>query len=318
MAYLFSVLFQGELTTEASVGEAQRREVERQAFPSVPPRDAASRESFRAYKIAPLEGGQLMLATSAGGGRDPFGREVLRATGCVLDASQLTGALRDLCAAWRVLGEIDLAEGFEGLWNRVNGKSLATAPGAFEFFQGALERGASFHARLAEVFNDNKVDLYLGSGEPLELIRPALGLLPLSRLRRLQLVLGGELSEYREAAVGLAEKAPPGLVHPDKGVVGKFLYRRSGDPASVDFENRQVYGAMSDGPLGLVEAITDPRPWPDGLTGLARYQVLLQCIDASRKGRGAPTPFDIRPDLAELRQSIQDLERLSKELVGWR
>lgn len=316
MGYLFSAIFQGELTTEASLDSARQREIARHAFPSTPPRDAAAQQGFRAHKIAPLEGGEILLSTSTGGARDDFGRSVLQAKGCVLDASQLTGALRDLVAAWQVLEKVDLAEGFEGFWKRAHQVSFSTSPDAFQKIQAPLANHGPFHARLAEVLNDDRVDLYLGSIGGLELIRPALALLPLARIRRLHLVLGGELSEYRESVVGLAETAPSGLDHPKRGVLDNLLKRR-GD-ISVDFANHEVYGAISDGPLGLAQAIVDPQPWPDGLLDLPRYQVLLQCIDAEQKGRGAPTPFDFRPDLAELRQSIHDLEDLSKELAQWR
>ncbi len=326
MAYLFTLDFQGKVAAGEPLNPAEEREVARAAFPSSPPREAPSREDFRAYKAAPLGDGRLLVSTAAGGGRDKFKRPVLRATGCVLGAPELTGPMRDLAAVWEALGDFDAGAGLDALAARVAESSIHTAPEAFNLFHANLERHGAFYAKVAGALHDEEVDLYLGDSSdggatrPLDLIRPALGLLPRSRLERLHLALGGERSDYREPVLGLATAAPPGLPEEKKGLLSRLLNRQKDDPepVSVDFEYNVVHGASGEGPRALAEAIADPTPWPDGLTGLARYKTLLKCIDASDLDGSAMTPFDLRPELAELRDAVHGLENLSRELARWR
>lgn len=322
MGYLFSLTFQGRTTATASLSAAEERELENQAFPSMPPRDAAARSDYRAFKTAPLDGGRLLITTAAAGERDKFNRPVLTARGCVLEAAELRGALRDLGAVWEALAELDAPEDFASFVSRVERRSICTAPNAFRLFQSSLRRASAFHAKVAGALKQNQVDLYLGTqhscAEAPDLIRPALGLLPLVRLQCLHLVLGSERSEYREGVLGLAEDVPPSLASDSKRLLGGLFGGRSGPPVAVDLVGREVYGSRAAGPRWLAEAIADPGPWPDGSTDLGRYQMLLECLDTPQLGGRAPTPFELRPKLEELRRTIGRIESLTTEIARWR
>ena len=322
MGYLFSLTFQGQTAATASLTTAEERELESQAFPSMPPRDAAARSDYRAFKTAPLHGGRLLVTTASPGERDNFNRPVLTARGCVLEAAELRGALRDLGAVWEALADFDASEEFSSFLSRVERRSICTAPNAFRLFQSSLRRASTFHARVAGALKQSKVDLYLGTqhscAEAPDLIRPALGLLPLSRLSRLHLVLGAERSEYREGVLGLAEDAPPDLASDSKRLLGGLFGGRSGPPVSVDLVGREVYGSRAAGPRWLAETIADEEPWPDGSADLGRYQMLLECLDTPELGGGAPTPFELRPKLDEMRRTIGRIESLSAEIARWR
>ncbi len=318
MATLVTLLFQGEVEAAEPLAATEEREIVHAAFPLSPARDATTRPDFRAWKIVPLSSGRLLLTTVVNRGeQDEYGRPVLRANGCVLAPAEMAGGLRDPAAIWEALESLELGRGFEAFAGRAEALSIHSAPEAFALFQAELERAGAFHARAAAVLCEETADLYLGdAGRALDLLRPALGLLPLGRLRRLHLAIGAEDTGHREPILGLAGMAPESWR--EGGLLsGLFGRKKEGQSAAAaDFETQEAFGIRGNGPEALVQAIAD-RPWPAGLDGHDRYRVLLECLDASQDG-ATRSLFDAVPELDELRQTLRHIERLSKDLARWR
>ena len=318
MGTLFTLQFQGEVTTEGPLSSSEEREIVRSAFLISPPRDASTREGFRAWKMAPLSSGRALLATIASTGEsDSYGRPILRATGCLLEREERTGALRDPVATFESLVDAETEGGFPHLEQQVAERSIHTSPEAFSRFREELSVAGEFHARLAATLLEETADLYFGIWDRSpDWLRPALGLLPLARLHGLHLAIGGELGDYREPILGLAGAAPESWR--GGGMLSNLFGRKKEDrsAAAADVETREVFDVRSEGPRALARAIADPEPWPGGLGDADRYRVLLRCLDASGEG-GARSPFDEVPELAQLRHAIQRLEALAKELGRW-
>ncbi len=316
MTTLFTLTFQGELTAAGPVSPEEARDAARSAFPMSPPRDAAVKPGFRAFKMAPLDSGRVLLSTVENrGDRDGYDRPVLRATGCLVEAAEMSGALRDPTAVWEALADGEIEGGGAALERRAAALSIHAAPEAFALFRAELERSGGFYARIVAVLSEPTVDLYLEDPAwALERLRPVFGLLPLARLTGLDLAIGGERSEPRERVLGLAEVAPEDLGE-GRGLLSRLVGRnREPKPAAVDFRVGEVYGGRSGGPQALAATIADPRPWPGGLAGLERYRVLLRCLDAREAEDRSLTPFDLVPELAEARRAVHRVEALSKEL----
>ncbi len=329
MATLITLLFQGEVETGggAPLSSDEAREVVHAAFPMSPPRDATARDDFRAFKMVPLTSGRLLLSTVVNRGEnDEYGRPVLRANGCLLAPSEMTGALRDPTAIWAALGhpggghtEHGPGTDEEAFNRRVEASSIHSSPEAFALFSAELERAGTFHARAAAVLGEESADLYLGDVDrALDLLRPTFGLLSLARLERLHLAIGADPTGDREPVLGLAGGAPASLPparlrrHGIGGLLGGLFGGKNDDQiAAADFETQETFGTHDEGPVALAEAIADPSPWPLGLAGRDRYRVLLQCADAGT------TPFDLVPELDDLRRSVQRLEQLSEALGRW-
>ncbi len=314
MATLITLLFQGEVEVEAGqpLPATEEREVVHSAFPMTPPRDATTRRDFRAWKVVPLTSGRVLLSSVVNGGdEDDYGRPVLRAGGCLLAPGEMTGALRDPAAIWRALEGHPIAD-LDAFTRAVEAMSIHSSAEAFARFSADLERDGAFHAQAAAVLCEETADLYLGDvAGALDMLRPALGLLPVARLARLHLAIGADDSDAREPILGLPGLAPESW----RGGLLSGLFGRKKDDhsdAAADFETREVFGTRDDGPAALAEAIADRRPWPLGLDGLDRYRTLLECLDAGT------TPFDAVPELEELRRAVQRLETLSKSLRRWR
>lgn len=315
MTTLFTLTFQGELTAAGPLVPEEAREAARSAFPMSPPRDAAVRRDFRAFKIAPLQSGRVLLsAVESRGDRDGYDRPVLRANGCLLEAAEMSGALRDPTAVWQALS--DGAEGGAELFERrVEALSIHTAPEVFDRFRGELEQVGGFYARIAGVLGAETADLYLENAAwAVDRLRPVFGLLSLAQITRLHLAIGGEHSDPREPILGLAEAAPDDLGE-GRGMLAGLLSRgKEPKPPAVDFRAGKVYGSRSEGPQALAAAIADERPWPGGLSAIERYRVLLRCLDAPEAEGRALTPFDLVPELEEARRTVHRLEALAKEL----
>ncbi len=319
MATLISLVFQGEVAAAGDLAAEEEREAVHAAFPLSPPRDAAVRDGFRAWKIAPLASGRALVSTVTNRGDvDGYGRPVLRAAGCLLAAEEMAGAARDLTALWEALETCDPADGVEALEARVAALSIHSAPEAFALFEAEIERDGAFYARAAAALAGETADLYLGEVERgLDLLRPVLGLLPRRCLHGLHLAIGVEPADVREPILGLAGDAPDSWREGGRlgGLFGRRKEPRSA--AAVDFERQEVYGVRSEGPVALAEAIAGERPWPGGLEARERYRVLLQCLDAAEEGETL-TPFDVVPRLEELRRAVRRIEKLSAELARWR
>lgn len=317
MATLFTLTFQGQVEIQGAANGDEEQEISRQAFPLTLPRDAAVREGFRAWKVAPLTSGRLLVSVVANrGDKDSYGRPVLSARGTLLAEEELAGPARDLSAVWSVLEGERVVE-HATLLHQVELLSTQCAEEAFAQVQRELTQAGPFFARFAGALRDAKeVDLYLGHADQTpKLLQPAFALLPLSVLKGLHLAIGSEVSEYREPILGLAGSAPEAE---KKGFLGGLFKKDSQDGGVVvDFPRQEVREGETEGPQGLVRAIADPQPWPDGLHGIERYRVLLSRLDAADGGR-PKTLFETRPGLEELRQAIRRLEALDKELEQWR
>ncbi len=309
MTTLLTLLFQGDVAAEQPLAPTDEREVVHSAFPMTPPRDATTREDFRAWKIVPLTSGRLLLSTVANrGDEDDYGRPVLRANGCLLASGEMAGALRDPTAIWQALDVAGQPMELEAFMRRVEASSIHSSPEAFERFSTELGHDGAFHARAASVLGEETADLYFGDvAGALEMVQPTFGLLSRGRLERLHLSIGGEFSDAREPILGLPGGAPDDW----RGGLLSSLFGRKNDDmsaAAVDFETREIFGTRAEGPIALAEAIADPQPWPLGLDGSDRYRMLLDCLDAGK------TPFDVVPKLEELRQTIERIGKLSKSL----
>ncbi len=316
MPTLITLLFQGEVEDPSGatlVSADEAREVVHAAFPMSPPRDAATRQDFHAWKMVPLTSGRILLsAVFNGGEEDEYGRPVLRANGCLLAAGEMIGGLRDPTAIWEALAG-PLPGDFEVFASRVEASSIHSAPEAFALFRAELERAGAFHARAAAVLSEETADLYLGDVDrALDLLRPALGLLPAARLERLHLAIGAEDSDPREPVLGLAGGAPESWREGGGLLSGLFGRKQEGQSdAAADFESQEVFGTRAIGPSSLAAAIAEPDPWP-GLDNHDRYRVLLECADAGT------SPFDAVPELDRLRRTVERIEKLSKDLGKWR
>jgi hypothetical protein len=312
MTTLFTLTFQGEIEAGGRLQADAAREVARAAFPLSPPRDAAVRDGYRAFKMAPLQSGRVLLSVvSNRGDRDRYQRPVLAAVGCVLEAAAMAGATRDPVAVWEALEDCDIAAGADAFERRVAERSIHTATAAFERFRAVLERSGPFYARLAAAFGADAADLYVSSPAAApEQLRPAFGLLPRSRLCRLHLAVGGESADVREPILTLPGPAPES-VRKGRGLLSGLFGRGKEERTAVaaDLEDEEVYGSRSDGPRALAAAIADRRPWPVALPELDRYQVLLECLDDGR------SLFEALPELEELRRAVRRLEELSRELA---
>jgi hypothetical protein len=312
MTTLFTLTFQGEVEADGRLQGDEGREAARAAFPLSPPRDAAVRDGYRALKMAPLKSGRVLLsAVTNRGDRDTYQRPVLRAVGCILEPAEMEGAWRDPAAVWEALAEGEIDAGGAAFERRVVELSIHTAAAAFERFRDVLERSGAFYARLAAALEAETVDLYTGStAAAAELLQPAFGLLPRTRLSRLHLAIGGERADAREPILALAETAPES-VKKGRGLLSGLLGRRQEEQSAVavDFEDEEVYGSRSDGPKALAAAIADRRPWPVALPELDRYELLLECLDDGRP------LFEALPELDELRRAVHRLEDLSRELA---
>ena len=311
MTHLLTLTFQGEVRASGPLSSEDEREVARAAFPLAPPRDATVREGYRAYKMAPLASGRVLLsAISNRGDVDSYDRPVLRAIGCLLEAEELAGALRDPAAVWQVLADFEIDTGTGVFEQRVAELSIHVSQPAFEQFRARLGRSRLFYPQLAAALDAEAVDLYFGSaGDPPRQLQPVLGLLSRKQLSRLHLVIGGEPSELREPLLGLTESAPASA-RKGRGLLSGLFGKKDDQPAvAVDFESEDVFGSRAEGPVGLTDAIVDQQPWPVALPDLDRYQVMLECLDQGR------SLFEVLPELDELRQAIKRLEALSKELA---
>ena len=308
MTTCFTLTFQGTLESEGTVPESEAREISRHAFPLNLPRDAAVRDGFRSYKLAPLSSGRLLASVVANrGDRDSYDRPVLRAHGALLDSTDLEGPARDLCTVWDVLDQ--QPEGEAAFAQELQTRSIASSEQAFQAFSEDLARAPDFYAHLAEALGQETVDLYFGGEPTTRDLQVAMGLLPVSHLSRLHLVLGTEESEYREPLLGFSGAAPP---EEDKGFLGGLFGKgKDEEGVIVDLVGRQVRGLQAEGPRGLAQALATSEPWPNGTGGLERYNTLLRCLDSSL------TPFDAHPELARMRRAIEDLEELSEELSRW-
>ncbi len=322
MATLLTLVFQGEVTATETLGADEEREVVHTAFPLSPPRDATAHDNFRAYKIAPLTSGRTLISTiSNRGDVDDYDRPVLRAMACLMDRTELAGPARDLTAVWTALATSNLEQGYAGLAGQIADRSIHASPEAFALFQTELDRSAEFYARLAAVLIEDSADLYWGNlantpERVLDLWRPVFGLLPLSRLQQLHLAIGGEATDVREPLLGMPGAVPESW---REGGVLSSLFGRKKEPrseAAADLESQEVFGTRSKGPRALVDAIVDAEPWPTGSRDQERYRVLLSCLDSSSDGR-KQTPFDVMPELDELRRAIQRIEQLSSDLNRW-
>ncbi|MEM7585414.1 MAG: hypothetical protein AAF560_18640 [Acidobacteriota bacterium] len=318
MATLVTLVFQGEVATEGTLSTDEAREIVHGAFPLSPPRDATTDPGYRAFKTTPLSSGRLLVSTVLNRGDvDEYERPVLRANGYLLDRSELSGPARDLCAVWEALAECDPARGEAALEPHIAQRSIHTSPEAFATFRAELGRAVDFYARLTAVLIEESADLYFGDlRHALELLRPALGLLPAMRLAALNLAIGGEATDVREPILGLPGAAPESWR--EVGVLSS-LFGRKKEPrsaAAADLESQEIFSNRSPGPRAMAEAIVDPQPWPTQLNELERYRVLLRCIDSGQEGRDQ-TPFDIVPELDELRRAIQRIEDVAAEMARW-
>lgn len=321
MTALLSIRFQAEPQVYGRLQRDELSTLRREAFPRCPAPDAIGDPDWRSYKLVPLSTGRLALSVTMDcGDDDEFGRPVLRARACVLDRHSLCGAWRDPVAIWRALEELDPRAGQAGLAAAVESRSVLASDTAFERLAAAYDRHGRFYGKAAQALGQPEVNLYLPRGRAAATrLRPALLLLPLSRLAELHLATGSGSSGDREEILGLEGGAPSDPRPQRRGLLGGWLSRGAAPQPTVqvDMVEGAVRGVRGPGPLHLARLAAEPEPWP-GLSPRQRFSLLLACMDGPARGEADTSPFDRVPELAAMRRLVGEVEAVSAELVAWR
>ena len=313
MSALFSLSFQGEPEFLGAVGEAERRQVPLLAFPNRPSHEAIRSPGYRAFKVAPLSSGGLLLAAiSNRGARDRFGRPVLSCTGYIADPGRLSGSFRDIGAVLKALAEWTPSEGMAEFEHRVERLSVMTDPAAFERMFGYLRSHPRFVANAAAALTRRESDLYFRRGESdLDELSTVLAILPLKYIKRLCLATGSVDGEGREPALGLIESSSPNSLA--GGLLRRIgrLWRRGPNRPRVRFSSKTVEG-IGESPLTpVVDAVLDPFDWP-GTDPQKRFGILLDCLNARGPGGKMKTPFESVRELEQMRRTVRRLEEFTR------
>ena len=180
MTTLFTLTFQGERHRRRPPLRARRRGKRHAGLPDVAAagRGAPARLPRLQGRRPSRAAGCCSRRSRTGATSDGYDRPVLRATGCLLEAAEASGALRDPTAVWEALGDGDVAAGADAFERRVAALSIHTAPEAFALFRAELEHAGAFYARIADLLSEEPVDLYLedaglGPGTPAAGLRAA-------------------------------------------------------------------------------------------------------------------------------------------------
>jgi hypothetical protein len=315
---LLTLTFQGEPTVSGALDGEELRECQREAFPRSPRRDAATNADYRSFKLAPLRSGRLLLSTVCNRSEtDVHGRAALRAMGCVIDRDAASGPARDLTAVWSSLTSWTPAISMDEFMTAVTKTSALENDQLFTDLHERFTADAPFYAAAASALTKRQVNLLLSPGEDVvHLLRPVLLLLPASRLFRLELATGSVDSDTREATLGFIGSNNNHGEESSGGLLGNLLRRRQGGAASIDFRAKLVTGA-DEGPIDLVSAVIDTAAWGH-IPPRERFRLLLRTLDSQWVGGRQLTPFDLAPELDEMRRTVQRIEGLSKKLEGWR
>ncbi len=320
MITVATMTFQGEPTASGPLGSDERRELRRAAFPLSPPRDATRRDGYRALKCAPLSSGRFSVSVSANTGeQDEHGRPVLRAVTALIEPGDMRGALRDVVALWCALTRWTSETDAQELGARAAAYSPVEDPARFADLRAELARSPRLHAALSWGLGaDHPLDVYLGDRGAVDALAPALLFLPLERLLRLELCVGGVLSHRRERCLALPG-APPA---DDASLLPRLvdLVLRSARPGRrplVAFGDGEVTGLTGAGPRRLVEELARERGWPGGVDSHDRLRLMLEVIDApARLGRPVSL-FDVSPELRSILSTIRAVEGVDEEATRW-
>lgn len=311
---LYTLTFQGEPTADGVIPAADLPTVLRASFPRLPPRDATMDREYRSFTVTPLESRRLLVATGMNRGDvDRMGRPVLRANGCILEVRGLRGALRDLVALWTALEGWVPGESMKDFLGAVCDASPVTSPERYAVLVDSLRRDPSQVAAVASVVASPRGVLHVGRSPLPDAVHAGLLLLPLGRLATLQMAMNADFDEMSEAHVVTRASAPAAQPPPPVGLLGRFLPGRGAPPPPPSAVHVELGRVVNSAPAStaLVEAIVDPRPW-GGLGDMARLGVLLDVADAPEVRGAATTPFDLVPELAELRRVVRAIEALGR------
>lgn len=309
---LYTLTFQGEPTADGAISSADLPTVLRASFPRLPPRDATMDREYRSFTVAPLEGRRLLVATGMNRGDvDRMGRPVLRANGCILEVRKSRGALRDLCALWTALEGWIPGESMKDFLGAVCDASPVTSVDRFAVLLDSLRRDPGQVAAVSAAVTAPRAVLHVGRGPLLDAVHAGLLLLPLGRLATLHMAMNADHDEMAEPHVVTRGPAPAPTPPAPSGILGRFLPGRAQPPAPASVVHVELSRPPEPAPSGraLVDAIVDPRPWP-GLGDTARLGVLLDVLDSPEVSGVARTPFDLVPELAELRRVVRSIEAL--------
>ena len=314
---LLTLTFQGDPDVLGALDADDRREAQREAFPRSPRRDAQTDQAYRACKIAPLRSGRLLFSVVQNRGeKDAHGRPALRATACVLDREGLAGPSRDPAAVLRALEQLPSAESVDTFVSRVRSLSAWENDAAFDALSQELTIDGPFHARVAASLTRPSAQLSWEGSDDVGALRPALSLLPLARLLRLELATGSDDSDTREAVLG--NRGALEGAGEERGRLGAILGRwRPARSASVDFRQRPPIPTEDSGPVDLVQAIIASSPWP-GFTARERFRLLMASLDSTGADGKRRDPFELSGELNALRTTVRQIEALTERLEGWR
>ena len=328
----FSTDFQGQPSLDGPLDEACLDQLRREAFPLAPPFDPSvvgtADSPWRSYKLAPLPGQRLLVSVASERGRtDAMGRPVSSATGCVLSMDDLDGPLRDIGSLWRALDHLssETPPSEAALLEAVNQASPLCSDAAFAELAGRYaQRGAFYATAAAAVACASPVDVVLPmDASARRHLLPVMLLVPLDHLMRLHLATGSQASDHRERVLGVdrAPARPRAEPSQKSGLLGG-LFSRSPPPEPVqvsplvDFRHSRVTdGPPGEGPLWLARLGAQESDWP-GLSARERFGLLLRTGDARALGAGQSSLFS-RPELAQLRRLVQEVEQAEAGLKRW-
>jgi len=305
MPVFASLTFQGEPELSARLSAEHHSELRHEAFPRSPPRGATADPGYQAFKLHPMADGHLLISSVRNAGdRDRLGRPVLRAQALLLQPEELAGDLRDIGATWRaLLGARDL----EGFAEALATRSALTDQVAFQRMIDRMAGEPEPIAALAAQLGLGALDLHLDPGADVPAtLGPALLLVPVPRLCRIQLCSGAVPGEARERVLVLTEPPPRerggllrGLSASWRNTRNTLVYSRPGpvDPAG----------------LALVEAVCSPEPWPL-VPDQERLRILVEAID----GTGPRSLWEAAAELRALRRALKRVSAAEQALRDWR
>lgn len=315
----FGLTFQGKIEPDGALDDRDAAQVQDHAFPCAHTAELED-TARRAFKIAPLDSGRLLVVVLSSGHLDRFGRKTLRAEGCVADPRELRGSARDVAALWGALDAEHVEAAESRFMEAVTSRSAVGSETSHTAMLEHLRRAPDFAAAAAQALTGERVVLRCAA-DPVEVLaslQPILLLLPLGRLAVLDLCTEARaLGDRHERVVG--NTLPTAPLQERRRHIGEFL--RGEPPVDgvwVDLVDHRVLPGGDPGPKWLVDALVDPAPWP-GLTALERHQLLLSCLDAPQLSQQMMSPWDLSPDLARMRDAVARIESATQQIKksGW-
>jgi hypothetical protein len=310
----FGLTFQEEIEpVEGTLRGQDSFRVKALAFPRRPSQQLLEDTSRRAFRVMPFDDERLLLTVGFSGQLDRFERPALRVRGCIIEAYELQGPMRDLAAVWHALDSTEASAGPEEFQKAVSARSALVVEPALETMLTQVRENPSFASAAVLALTRPQVVLRCAadSSRVLESLGPLLLLLPLSHVLRLELSTETHF-DSGERVAGSTVSEPP---RPERrrGLPALFLGQPAVDRVWVDLIGRQIEGLDGRGPRWLVDELVNPAPWP-GLSVLDRHRIIQECLDAPVHRGYAITPWELSNELAGLSNVIARIDNVSRRL----